>query len=153
MDYEKQKIIKWVFRIFLVGIITVIFLFSNQIGSQSNKISNEVARIIKIDADTDYTLSTQPLLFGISIRGCAHIFLYAVMGLFVYGVLGKCRLRWLKAVLICYIYACIDEMHQYFIPGRTAKLADTLYDALGFVTVITLCCLVDFMLRKRKRVH
>jgi len=34
---------------------------------------------------------------------------------------------------ICFIYACTDEIHQYFVPGRAFELVDIGLDTLGSV--------------------
>ena len=37
----------------------------------------------------------------------------------------------LIGLLICYIYACSDEVHQLFVPGRSGKIIDTFVDLVG----------------------
>lgn len=36
-----------------------------------------------------------------------------------------------KSFFLGYLYACTDEFHQTFIPGRTAKFSDTFIDLIG----------------------
>ena len=38
-----------------------------------------------------------------------------------------------KSVLIAYLYACSDEFHQSFVPGRTSRFRDTLIDLVGII--------------------
>jgi VanZ family protein len=35
------------------------------------------------------------------------------------------------AIIISFVYACSDELHQYFIPGRHMELLDILSDTFG----------------------
>jgi len=35
------------------------------------------------------------------------------------------------SAIIAYIFGISDEIHQSFIPGRTAKFSDTLFDLFG----------------------
>ena len=41
------------------------------------------------------------------------------------------------------VYAIIDEIHQYFIPGRSSMITDVGIDTLGVITgvIIYLCAL------------
>jgi len=61
----------------------------------------------------------------------AHFGAYAVLG----AALGRARLhhRWPLAVPLALglLYALSDELHQAFVPGRTAEAADWVADALG----------------------
>lgn len=43
------------------------------------------------------------------------------------------------SVLLSFLYACTDEIHQIFVPGRSAQFRDVLIDTLGasFGTIIT----------------
>ena len=42
------------------------------------------------------------------------------------------------SLIICYLYAVSDEVHQIFIPGRTAKVLDTFIDGAGSLVGITI---------------
>ena len=65
----------------------------------------------------------------------AHFTEYLILGILVLNYLstyGKLNKRMLiVALIICYLYAFSDEIHQIFIPGRTAKVLDTLIDGSG----------------------
>ena len=43
------------------------------------------------------------------------------------------------SILFSFLYACTDELHQIFVPGRSAQFRDVLIDTLGasFGTIIT----------------
>ena len=83
-------------------------------------------------------------------RKYAHIMLYSILGMsvFLYCSSGQGRIRRkaLLSFLICFLYACSDEFHQCFVPGRTASFKDVLIDSLGFGGVILFMCLIG---RKR----
>ena len=36
-------------------------------------------------------------------------------------------------LLFCFLYACLDELHQYFVPLRSATLSDVFVDSFGIV--------------------
>lgn len=63
-----------------------------------------------------------------------HFTGYSLLGLFLHLGWKKIDLRWLWAFGA--IYAASDEIHQYFIPGRSCDPLDWLADNLGlFVSI------------------
>ena len=75
--------------------------------------------------------STLPGDLGGGIDKLAHFGAYAVLGvLLARAAVGS---RWSIAwpVLIGLAYAASDEIHQYFVPGRSADAGDWLADGLG----------------------
>lgn len=75
-------------------------------------------------------LSSYPDLLG-------HALLYAVLGLFVKRALRKGHPFLSPAacitfsVLFCVLYGITDELHQAFVPSRSAELSDLVHDAIG----------------------
>ena len=72
------------------------------------------------------------------IRKCAHFAEYFILSLLILrGIRGQSRethLRWaLIGILIVAGYASLDELHQAFVPGRTAAVTDVLLDTTGGV--------------------
>lgn len=73
------------------------------------------------------------------IKKTAHLGEYAILYLLLFRALGNKR-RTQTAFLVGLAYAFLDEIHQMFSPGRTAKLRDVLiFDAggllIGFLAV------------------
>ena len=73
------------------------------------------------------------------IRKCAHFIEYFILSLLILrGIRGGRRethLRWaVIAVIIVAAYASLDEIHQIFVPGRTAAVRDVLLDTSGGIT-------------------
>jgi VanZ family protein len=63
------------------------------------------------------------------IRKCAHFTEYGVLyWLLAHGPLAH---RPYLAFAICVAYACLDETHQIFVPGRTASPYDVALDSTG----------------------
>ncbi|MBQ8317523.1 MAG: VanZ family protein [Lachnospiraceae bacterium] len=65
---------------------------------------------------------------------------------------GKPRpwLRWLLPWLIATLYAVSDEVHQYFIPGRSCQVGDVMIDSAGAcVGVLVVMGIVHLLGRKR----
>lgn len=67
----------------------------------------------------------------------SHAGAYAVMYVLAVRasrVLGEDRsigFRYVSAFLFCVIYGASDELHQYFVPGRSCDIFDWLADAVG----------------------
>lgn len=143
---------KGIFFAVLIIVLIIIFIFSNQVGEQSAQISDSLAESIHVEPDNSGRgPGGQPILFGLSLRKYAHIFLYTLMGVFVFLSLKSSKLRPVIAVGICYGCAVLDEVHQYFVPGRTALFSDTLIDALGFVPAVLGCWGISVLRERRKK--
>jgi VanZ family protein len=75
--------------------------------------------------------------------------LLAYLGLGVLTVRAVARglgawISWRAAVIAAAIavgYAVTDEVHQMFVPGRSAQLSDLLADTMGVVAGVSLCWL------------
>ena len=82
------------------------------------------------------------------VRKIAHFTEYMVLcilliiGLWVNDIRG--RRMYIRAVIITAVYACTDEFHQIFIPGRYGGVTDVLLDTAGAVFG---CVVVSFILR------
>lgn len=69
------------------------------------------------------------------IRDIAHMAEYAILFLLLYIAMRvfisyRCRAL-ILSLAICFVYACTDEIHQYFVPGRAFELIDIGLDTLG----------------------
>lgn len=51
-------------------------------------------------------------------------------------------------ILICFLYAVCDEIHQYFVPGRACRVFDVLVDTAGSAFFL----IISFLYSKFKRV-
>ena len=68
------------------------------------------------------------------VRKSAHFTEYLVLGLLFFNGFfsGKAALKALALSLVVGVcYAASDEIHQYFVPGRTMKVTDVMIDGLG----------------------
>ena len=123
---------RFIWLIAIVIVMAAIFWFSNQTKSASLGVSDTIAATIHMS-------STKSLIFGLSVRKLAHVGLFGLLGFVSMGYFRS----WWKAGILCYVYAITDEIHQYFVPGRTPSIYDTFVDAIGFGVVIVLYCLIS----------
>jgi VanZ family protein len=88
------------------------------------------------------------------VRKSAHFVEFMVLGiLFFKSFFNSEKLKWvtLTAFLWGLGYSITDEIHQIFVPGRTAKIGDVLIDSTGIASGLLLISLFTFW-RERKRI-
>lgn len=90
------------------------------------------------------------------IRKSAHFSEYFIFSLLVLRGIraGRpgARLAWTLAVIaIVAGYASLDELHQYFVPGRTAAVGDVLIDTSGGIAAQAVAALLILWRQVRQR--
>ena len=128
---NKRVIIPW---ILLIGWMIIIFYMSNQPGEISSKQSELVVRIFQF-IGINLTEKLGELATFI-VRKVAHFSEYFILYCLMFNVLrfylDKKGLKFYCLILV-FLYACSDEIHQYFIPGRAMAFKDVLIDTSGGV--------------------
>ena len=69
--------------------------------------------------------------------------------------LGPIKYTLAMSILFSFLYACTDELHQIFVPGRSAQFRDVLIDTLGAsfgiaITYLTIKLFAKVKARTRK---
>lgn len=64
-----------------------------------------------------------------AIHKIAHLIEYAVLYILTFYALR--HKNWQNAIILVFIFALTDEIHQDFIPGRECKVRDIGFDSLG----------------------
>lgn len=123
----------------------LIFVLSNDTAEESSKKSDGlivrcVQDIIKRDLSTKEKEKVLKYLVK-PVRKSAHFFLYFVLGILIINLFKSFELFNYKtiilAVLLCFLYACSDEIHQLFIKGRSCEVRDILIDTIGSLSGIS----------------
>lgn len=126
--------------IILLALFFTMFAFSNQNGIESKRLSRTVTLMITENVTEIKNLNSiekENITKRIEavIRKLAHFTMYALMGIFAYLLVKTEESTNIKAFLIacliCIIYASIDEIHQLFVVGRSARITDVMIDTLG----------------------
>lgn len=139
---KKSIIFKFIPALFL---LVMIFNFSAATSEESSETSGSIvetiAHIIKIDIDKA-TLSA----INDVVRKVAHFTEYMILSIACFYALSSWQIKSLRLyaglALFCILYAVSDEIHQYFVPGRSCQLQDVLIDSSGAVTGLLFCWLI-----------
>ena len=143
-----KKLILWILVISCMG---TIFFFSSQEASESREISSGLIKTFVKVLDFNNKLNenqvdtiAENLTF--IVRKGAHFSIYAVLCILLalllkeYGIFAKWR--FILSVLVCFLYACSDEAHQMFVPGRSGEIRDIIIDTCGAIAgFLILSCL------------
>lgn len=145
-------------RRLIFGVLTficmvTIFCFSMDNSEKSSSKSGNVTKtIVEIVVD-DYKELPAEKQFSIMdkaehiVRKSAHFMIYTLLGFMASCTVGRRRL-WsigsLGALIFSFLYACSDEIHQFFVPGRACMFTDVFIDTSGaavgiFCSVMCMC--------------
>lgn len=150
----KHKIRLCILFVLLLAVMTAIFVFSSQNADKSQKLSDGfLDRLGKF-------LNFLPLFkedAGNKIRKAAHFSEFMCLGLLSalffreWFLRKKSRLERtaLISCIFCFLYACSDEIHQIFVPGRACRLKDVLIDCGGAITGIAFALLIAYLLDRK----
>lgn len=121
--------------ILLILWLVTIFIFSQDNGDVSSSKSDGIANVtINIISDiTGKKLNMDTCTF--IIRKVAHFIEYMILGILIINVFRDYKnidnRILIICILLCFIYACSDELHQLFIAERSARFIDVLIDTSG----------------------
>lgn len=146
--------VKLLFWLPAACIAAAIFWFSAQPAAESTEMSDTVSHLILLLGTKLGFFHGNPAqyadlieLMSFPVRKTAHMTEYLVFyctvrfGLhFTYQPLNV-KHRLLTALAIVFLYACTDEFHQLFVPGRAGRFTDVLIDCFG-CAVVTLICTI-----------
>ena len=132
--------IKKIIKIFLVILCMItIFMFSNDKAETSTRKSDRL--IIRItETVLGHKLSIKEkekytTIFFKPVRKCAHATIYFILGLLVISLLKEymtiSNKALLYSIIVVFLYACSDEIHQLFVQGRSGEILDVLIDTIG----------------------
>ena len=128
-----KKFLKEHYRILLVlAWMLVIFLFSATPGDESSKQNQLVIEILTaLGINIEGTFGE---LASFVVRKSAHMSEYFILCVLIYNAF-KDKLKGVKTYLcplaLSFLYACTDEFHQYFVPGRAEAFKDVMIDTTG----------------------
>ena len=145
MNVNKKSIIAWTLVVIWMGII---FWFSQMDATESNdKSEGTINKVITVTLEItervgliDERISDSEINYIVEringpLRKCMHASVYFILTLLLIRAFQISGLNPSSTIffslLICFIYACTDEIHQLFVPGRSGQFTDVLIDTSG----------------------
>lgn len=153
----KKNILRGILITLLIGTFFTIFGFSNQNGEESGGLSKRITQTVTKNIKAVQNLDKEQrenVLQRIEsiIRKVAHFSIYTVVGLLLMGLMSTYKIKEIDRIsvslIIGVIYASADEIHQAFIPARTAQITDVLIDSMGVLLGILCILLITKLFQK-----
>lgn len=147
---RQQKLISTALLLFWM---TIIFLMSSRNADvstlDSHRIGTIVATIIRL-VKPSFSIAGLVEMMDHAIRKTAHMSEYLILAMLLmnclqaYGIKHRPGGRY--AMAIGALYALTDEVHQYFVPGRSCQLSDVLIDSVGVFLGV---CLFSIIIKSK----
>ena len=164
MSLEKRNrilVIRWIiYIVFTLCWMVVIYTFSAKNSTESQAESNGVGMFIgkTVISDFEEWSAEEQQEFAekwdYPIRKAAHMTEYAVLGFLLVGALiykrKKYKLNAIVSLLVAALYAVSDEIHQYFVPGRSCRIIDIGIDSLGAILSISLHLFIVLIIKHKE---
>lgn len=157
---HKEKLIKFLLFALNVAVACIIWWFSAQNAEKSGSMSDGIVyAIVKATAGrgvSEKTVMSITEMLTFYFRKFAHFFIYTVFSLTMFSFIRRFAIK--KNIIpflsffICVLYAVSDEIHQYFVPGRSCELRDVLIDSCGILTGLAIIYLIRQIKLKFKKV-
>lgn len=144
---NKLNIRQIIFIILSIMCMILIFMFSSDNAEESNEKSGFFVEILKSLLGENAENFTDNISY--IIRKTAHFTIYAVLGFFISGIFKSRQI--LYTLSICFLYACTDEIHQYFVPERACRFQDVIIDTSGAFFGIIIFLIIIKILKKTKK--
>ena len=151
---------RYLMLVFALMIAAAIFWFSAQNGEKSGNSSDNLSeKILQIigsgDGEGGEEYEQTVVTFGTVLRKLAHFAEYFALGAAVCGFFATFALKLRRCGLVSFgisvLYAASDELHQYFVPGRSCRFFDVCVDSTGAFFGALLFWGMYSCLSKRKR--
>lgn len=130
-----------IYTFLLVIWMIIIFIFSNQSGTNSLKVSDNLTRntINTVNKITNTEMKKKDkdklvLNSRFIVRKIAHFTLYFILGILVYLTLSSYNIKkniLIFSILFVFIYAISDEVHQLLLQSRTFRFLDIFIDTIA----------------------
>ena len=141
----------------------MIFKFSSEQSEQSDKSSGRIVDTIvenhpkmKKLSQKEKEIKKQEIVFPV--RKMAHFSVYTCLGILLYLFMKTFEISNRKKVLIsivlAFLYACSDEIHQLFVGGRSGEFRDVLIDSCGAgfgIFVVWIICEIYKKIKKQNK--
>ncbi|MCI7042611.1 MAG: VanZ family protein [Lachnospiraceae bacterium] len=157
-----KKVITVIAVCLLIAVYIMIFLFSADDAAESSSLSVSVTRKLinlyyHFFSGNNNAVLTVPVVTDDAeaiVRKMAHFTEYMAVGFLSFGIaviwMQRIKAGIVAVTLQVFLSAGLDEIHQYFVPGRYASFRDVLIDTAGGIAGIMIVFLM-YKIRKRRR--
>ncbi|MBO5113725.1 MAG: VanZ family protein [Lachnospiraceae bacterium] len=157
-----KKVITVIAVCLLIAVYIMIFLFSADDAAESSSLSVAVTRKLinlyyHFFSGNNNAVLTVPVVTDDAeaiVRKMAHFTEYMAVGFLSFGIaviwMQRIKAGIVAVTLQVFLSAGLDEIHQYFVPGRYASFRDVLIDTAGGIAGIMMVFLM-YKIRKRRR--
>lgn len=129
-----HRLISWTCVIIWAAII---FSLSSQVAEQSDRLSTGVTEFV---AETLENITQKAETLDVHhlnrvLRKNAHFSLYLILAILAANAFvssgNSLNKSLIFSFLFCVLYAISDEIHQLYVPGRSAQMTDVFIDSFG----------------------
>lgn len=159
---RKKKILTVIASALLIAVYIIIFLFSAEDADASSSLSVEVTRKLMnvyyhLFSGNNNAAFVAPAVSNEAeaiVRKMAHFTEYMTVGILSFGIavmwMRKIKVGMAAVTLQVFFSAVIDEIHQYFVPGRHASFRDVMIDTAGGIAGIFIIVCLNNIRKLRK---
>lgn len=149
-----------IYLILIIAWMITIFCFSNQDGDASQGTSDMVTdRIVDIlqNISKIEIANEEKEIVSFIVRKTAHFSIYFLGGILIFNFLNTFSIKKKYMIILTIIfgvfYSVLDEMHQYFVSGRSAQFKDVCIDTSGVIlaTIIKYIICIKNNIRKETK--
>lgn len=157
----KVNVKRLVFLFITIFTMCMIFYFSSQNADTSSNTSSGFAEIMAKILYPGFEKLSEAKRTDIindcqfAVRKTAHFSIYGALGVFSCLTMNtyknlKIWVRNAVSLGTCLCYSILDELHQYFIPGRSCELRDVCIDFCGAAVGTVIVMLIRYTVKKIK---
>lgn len=159
---KSKKLSRVILTVFVLGWMTLIFMFSAQNGANSADTSNGFIKLLVSVIYPNFeslTASAQSAIIksmALPVRKAAHFSVFFILGaLLFYWYKSFHAIKTVLSAFLAFIsgsvYAATDEIHQYYVPGRACTFTDFCIDSMGVLLAVILFAVIYSLSNRRKR--
>ncbi|MDQ0151047.1 VanZ family protein [Eubacterium multiforme] len=149
MKVKQKMVLSW--AILLIWMV-FIFYMSNQPANISNNQSDFVLNLIR-----NLGMDIEGIYVDIAItiiRKGAHFTEYLILNILYFNVLRfyiSNKKALIYSIILSFIYASTDELHQTFVAGRAGRFTDVLIDTSGAATGSILVFFINKIIKRKAK--
>jgi len=136
-----KRVIAWILVILWC---VVIFFFSAEDKNSSHQRSQQITEVVEKTIEKILEPQNLRIIAKRSlehyVRKSSHVLEYFILTMLIYNALTLSRIRNYKRYILSFIiaisYACFDEMHQAYVPGRGPMVEDVFVDGVGVLMAL-----------------